>query len=121
MPLRYLVDENLRGTLAVTLVRVATKYGLSIDLLQVGDDPGPELGTVDSQLLMWAERHDRILVSRDRRTLAAHLAAHLATGHQSPGVLLVRDVPLVELAEYLVLLAFASDVEEWKDRICFVP
>jgi hypothetical protein len=86
MPLRYLIDENLRGTLAIALVRVATRHGLSLDVMQIGDEPAPSLSTQDPELLIWTEKENRLLISRDRRTLAAHLAAHLARGHQSPGI-----------------------------------
>ncbi len=121
MPLSYLIDENLRGTLVIALIRVANRYGLSMDVKQVGDDQVPPLGTLDPELLIWAEANKRILISQDRRTLGGHLISHLAQGHVSDGIFITRAMPLVEIADYLVLVAFASDPVEWRNRITYVP
>jgi hypothetical protein len=121
MPLSYLIDENLRGTLMIALIRVCTRYGLALDVIQVGDDGDPTLGTLDPDLLIWAETDNRILISRDRRTLGGHLADHLNTGHESPGIFIPRNESLTTIAEFLSLAAFASDPFEWKNQITYVP
>jgi hypothetical protein len=119
--LRYVVDENLRGTLAVAATRYATRLGLDLDVIQIGDRDGPPLGSHDPEVLEWAENSGRILVSRDRKTLPEHLAQHLAAGRNSPGIILVKRRPLMEIAEYLVIIAFASDPEEWRNKISYIP
>lgn len=121
MPLQYLIDEHLRGTLAVILARLARRDGLEIDIMQVGDVEGPALGCPDEELLRWSEVNEQILVSRDRRTLPEHLARHLSIGHGSPGIILLRDQSLTRLAEHLLVVAHASDPSEWSDRITYVP
>jgi hypothetical protein len=121
MPLRYLVDENLRGTLAIALSRHATRLGLTIDVVQVGDKAAPPLATLDPALLLWAEAENRILISTDRRTLAAHLAEHLKDGHQSPGIFLLRRDRLVTIVDYLLMLAYASEPSEFTNKISYVP
>ena len=78
-------------------------------------------GTSDQDILIWAEREERILISLDGRTLPAHLAAHLAAGHHSPGVMLVRQVTFREVVEFLAIAAHASEPSEWSDRITFIP
>jgi hypothetical protein len=45
----------------------------------------------------------------------------LANGQSSPGVFLLRDEPLMRIAEYLILIAFATDPVEWRDRVTFIP
>ena len=79
------------------------------------------LGTSDSDLIRWAEADDRIIVSLDSRTLPARLAEHLAAGAHSPGVFIARRPINAAFAEWLVLLANASEPEEWRDRVTFVP
>jgi hypothetical protein len=93
MPLCYVIDENLRGTLAIALMRIATRHGLEVDAVQIGDELAPPLGTLDSAILVWPEMDERILVSFDRKTLAKHLSAHLAGGHHCPGIFLVLCHP----------------------------
>jgi hypothetical protein len=119
--LRYLFDEHLRGTLPLVVVRAARHYGLDIDVLQVGDPDGPALGTADADLLEWAESDNRMIVSLDSRTLPRHLDDHLAAGRHCPGVLIVRTPMNIALAEWLVLIAFVTEPEEWRDRVSFVP
>jgi hypothetical protein len=102
MALPYLIDENLRGTLSIALVRAATRNGLYVDILQVGDHEALPRGTGDAEILRAAEQDGRILISLDRRTLAVHLANHLAAGRTSPGIILLRPRPLPMLADHLV-------------------
>jgi hypothetical protein len=96
MALAYLIDENLRGVLMLALVRTATRYGLTLDVVQVGDADAPPRGTPDPDLLVWAEANSRILVSHDRRTMPGHLAQHLGAGRRSPGVFQLRHGRLVD-------------------------
>lgn len=74
MPLRYLLDENLRGLLWKAILR-HNAVGIDvIDAVRVGDHPDLPLGSADPEILLWAEAADRVLVTRDKRTIATHLA-----------------------------------------------
>src|SRR5437879_86685 len=90
MPLRYVVDEQLRGPLwrAIQWHNNAGTYPL--DVVRVGDPPDLPLGITDPELLLWAERQQRIVVTYDPDTMPQHLADHLAAGHPSPGVFMIR-------------------------------
>lgn len=121
MSLRYVFDEHLRGVLPETVRRRAQNQGYTLDVAEVGDESGPPLGILDPDLLIWAEAHDRILVSRDTNTLRVHLEEHLASGRHSPGVFIVREPLNVALADWLVLMAFATSPDEWTDGLAFVP
>lgn len=44
-----------------------------LDVLRVGDIPELPLAVDDPDILMWAEREERILVTEDRHTMANHL------------------------------------------------
>ena len=121
MPLAYLIDEHLRGALKVSILSVATRLGLQVDVIQVGDDFGPPLGTKDPELLLWAETEDRLLISHDTKSMDKYFRDHLDSGHNSPGILRPRARPLIELAEHLVLLAYATDRDEWRNFISYIP
>jgi hypothetical protein len=80
MPLRFVLDEHLRGPLWRAVQRHNTRAEDPIDVVRVGDPPDLPLATDDRTLLAWAEREGRILVTCDKHTVPAHLAAHIAGG-----------------------------------------
>ena len=122
MPLRYVLDENLRGPLWSLFTRHNRKGDYPVDVVRVGDQESVPLGTKDPELLRWAEDENRILISKDVRTIPAHLAIHLAAGRHSPGVMTLKtEVPLREILEFLVLAAYATDPPEWADASRYVP
>jgi hypothetical protein len=122
MPLRYLLDENLRGPVWDAILRHNARGPNPIDRTRVGDPPDLPLGSTDSYVLEWAEREQRILVGEDKSTMATHLADHLAASRHSPGVFTLRPATQIPvIVTYLVLAAYASDPAEWQDQITFIP
>ena len=94
---------------------------MPIDSVRVGDPADLPLGTRDLDLLLWAEQQSRILVSFDTNTLPLHFINHLAAGHHSPGLFLIRRrARIANVVEFLVLAAYASDEYEWIDRIEYI-
>src|SRR5713101_7637905 len=90
MPLRYVLDEQLRGPLWQA-VQSHNAGGVDrLDAVRVGDSLDLPLGTSDPALLLWAEREGRTIVSWDRSSMPGHLAAHLRAGHHCAGVFILR-------------------------------
>src|SRR4051794_11582418 len=122
MPLRYVLDEHLRGPLWGIILRHNGRGVDPIDVTRVGDEPELPIGVSDPDILLWAEREQRILVSEDKSTMPGHLADHLAAGRHSPGVFTVRPgFSLPQVLTFLVLAAYASDPGEWQDQIIYIP
>jgi hypothetical protein len=123
MPLRFVLDEQLRGGALWHAVQRHNAAGVDVlDITRVGDPADLPIGTSDPDLLLWTERADRILVSLDKRTLPAHLAAHLQAGGHSPGVLIVRPgSTTAQVLFALILIAYAGDPIDYRDRIDFIP
>jgi len=121
MSLKFLLDENQRGLLWRYVRLYNARKVFPLDVIGLGDSPELPLGADDPAILRWAEREKRIVISSDRRTLATHLAAHLASGYSSPGIFLTRSVPIREVVEFLSLCACASEPTEWENRITFIP
>lgn len=123
MPLVFLFDENLGSELQGMVIRhnrVQPAYAMNA--LQVGDGAAPPKGTTDSELLVWCQENNRLLVTWDKRSMPGHLADHLASGRHSPGVFLVRPiVKISELVIFLATVAYASDADEWRDRCVWIP
>jgi hypothetical protein len=121
VPLRYLLDEHLRGPLGRAMEQHNAAGGSAIDAVRVGDRPDLPLGSGDPELLRWAEREGRILVSWDKRSLPGHLARHLQAGHHVPGIFLLREhFTIPQVLAYLVQAA-ATDPLGWQDRIAYIP
>jgi hypothetical protein len=123
MALRFVLDEHLRGGALWHALQQHNAAGVDVlDVTRVGDLADLPLGISDPDLLLWAERADRILVSLDKRTLPAHLAAHLQAGGHSAGVLILRPGnTTAQVLAALVLIAQAGDSIDYLDRIDFIP
>jgi hypothetical protein len=120
--IRYLLDEQLRGQLWHALCWHNQRGAYPLDVVRVGDPPDLSQGSTDSEILTWAEREGRLLVSADRKTLLQYFHEHLRAGHHSPGLLLVRPLsPLPQLVEFLVAAAYASEAKEWVDVWRYIP
>jgi hypothetical protein len=120
--LRYLLDEHLRGVLWDASEDHNAASINPIDVVQVGDPSDLPLGTLDPDILLWAEREGRILVTRDQNTMPGHLADHLQAGHHSPGIFMVRRRSVIpQLVFALVLAAHAGDPDVYRDRIEYIP
>jgi len=96
MPLKLLLDENLRHASLLTALesqRGQDRYPL--DVARVGDLSCPPLGCDDDEIIQWAAEQDRVLLSLDARTLGRALASRLAAGEH--------------------------DREEWQDAVRWIP
>ena len=75
----------------------------------------------DPEVLALAAEDGRILVTHDGKTMPRHFGQHLAHAH-SAGVLVVpQSLPVSIAAEQILLIASATEAEEWVDRISRLP
>jgi len=118
----FLFDENIPSRLFRAVQRHNGRGQDPLDVVRVGEPDDLPLSSDDRTILAWAEREGRILVSEDKATMPAHLDSHLKAGYRSPGVFLVRPgATIPKLIEFLVLVGYASEGEEWENRVEFVP
>ncbi len=122
MSLAFLLDEHLRGPLATLIQRHNLSSELQLDVVRAGDVSDLPLGSLDRDLLLWAEQKGRIVVTEDKRTMPHHLAEHLAAGHHSPSVFIVRaGFSWAEVLEALVLVAHVGERGDFEDIVTFIP
>ncbi len=122
MPLRYVLDEHLRGPLWRAIQQHNTGGAYLIDVLRVGDVVDLPLGSSDPNIRSWAEREGRVVVSFDKGTMPGHLATHLQNGHHSAGVyLLRRNATIPNVVDYLAMSAYADDPAVLLDRYEYIP
>jgi len=94
----------------------------AVDVRVMGERGTPPLKIEDPNLLAWLEREGWILLTRNRRTMPAHFAAHLEAGGHVPGILMVgEDFSVAQLVEDLLLIWSATEAEEWQDRLIYLP
>lgn len=115
MRVRFQADADLEGRILRGLRRIAPE----IDIRTAAD--ASLAGMKDPEVLQFAADIGRILVSQDRRTMPAHFARFSARA-QSPGVILLREgISISRAIEELILVWSASDAEEWKGRLVWIP
>jgi predicted nuclease of predicted toxin-antitoxin system len=115
MRVRFQADADLDCRVLRGLRRAAP----GVDIRTAVD---AELANVDDlEVLQIAADAGRILVSQDRRTMPFHFKRFVA-GAQSPGVILLRgSIPISTAIEELALIWYASEAEEWIDRMVWIP
>ncbi|NJL20983.1 MAG: DUF5615 family PIN-like protein [Leptolyngbyaceae cyanobacterium SM1_3_5] len=118
MKVCFLLDENLPPRLKTAVLRLNP----SVDVLRVGEATAPSFGTTDPEILRYLELSQRILVTDNRASMPSHLEAHWSAGNRIWGLLWVRpETPLREVAQTLLLIWEASEAEEWRDRLEWIP
>lgn len=121
MPLAFLLDENLRGPLWQAIKMHNRRSDLPLDAVRVGDAEDFPLGASDEEVFAWADRENRILVSFDRSTMPEELSKRLTSGGHCPGIFLMqRRASISSVVQFLVLASYASEPDEWADRIQYL-
>lgn len=122
MPLRYVLDEHLRGPLWRAIRQHNRGSTYPIDVLRVGDAVDLPLGSPDPDILLWAEREGRVIVSLDKGTMLGFLANHLHSGHHSAGVYIVRlHATIPRIVDHLVISAYLADPVLLQDSYEYIP
>lgn len=88
----------------------------AIDILRVGQPGAPPFEADDADIVAYAERHQRLLLTADVNTLRKIVADHLAAGHHTWGTCYVnQDVPFGQMAYEIELIWSATEPTEWLD------
>ena len=122
MSLAFVLDEHLRGPLWQAILRRNLYSDVRLDVVRVGDLPELPLGSDDATILRWAEAEQRLLVTEDRHTMAAHLQTHLNGGNHSPGILITRaGTRIPDLVGCIELIAEAGELADYADAVTYIP
>jgi hypothetical protein len=122
MAIRYLLDENARGVLSRAIIRHNATSSDTIDVVCVGDLDDLPLASEDPDILRWAEREGRVLITLDHHTMPAYLVDLLDAGGHLPGMFLIRRRSRIrDLVAWLALVAQSDDEGQWRDRVVYIP
>jgi predicted nuclease of predicted toxin-antitoxin system len=112
---RFLADADFNQKIILGLLRREP----TIDFQTASQ--GDVIGRPDSEVLAIAARENRILISHDHGTMPAHFTRLIET-QSSPGLIVVsQETEIGTAIEDLLLIWAASTLEEWRDKIGFVP
>jgi len=114
--LRLLMDEDVHGDIINGLrLRQPT-----IDLMRAQDVGLRQ--TPDPIILEWAAREGRVVVSVDKKTLAADAWDRVARGLPMPGVAILRILLTIGHAiEQLELIALAGVPDDFRNQVVCLP
>lgn len=117
MNLRFLADEDVDADILEGL----RSREPAIDILDV--KTAGLRGTTDPALLELAAAQGRILITHDRRTMTRHFRKRVDAGKHVPGLFILpqRQSAIGEIFESLLLVWTASQAEEWRNQIAFLP
>lgn len=117
MTVRFLADEDIDAA----IIRGLRSREPAIDILDV--KTAGLRGTKDPALLDLAAQQDRILISHDRETMTQHFWRRLKGGKPTPGLFIFPQEPgaVGAIIESLLLVWAASQAEEWRNRIAYLP
>jgi Domain of unknown function (DUF5615) len=112
---RFQADADFNHKIVLALRRREP----AIDFLDA--QHGGVIGVSDSDVLRISADSGRILVSHDRKTMPAHFA-RFVQDRSSPGLIVVdQKLDIAAALEDLLLIWAATDTEEWRDQIGFLP
>lgn len=114
--LKLVSDENFNGDILRGLYRRHPE----IDVVRV-QDVGLD-GVPDPDILEWASRENRILLTHDRETMPNFAHERVKAGQPMPGLFLVSNVmPLGQAIEEILLAHDCLSEEECRNLVTFFP
>ena len=114
--LQLLSDEDVPGD----IVRGLRQRQPSLDVVRV-QEVGL-MGVADPDVLEWAAQQGRQIFTRDRSTMTAHAYDRIIQGLPMPGVFVLPEaMPIGQAVTELEMIALASESDEWRDRVVFLP
>ncbi len=114
--LRLATDEDFNSRIVRGLLRRQPE----LDIVRAQD---AELSAKDDpEILAWAAREQRVLLTHDVTTMKQYAYKRIAAGLPMPGVFEVsQQVPIGLAIEEILILAECSVEDEWEGQVRFLP
>ena len=114
--MRWLADENFNNDIIRGFLRRETE----VDIVRV-QDVGLS-GADDKDILDWAAKEKRVLLTHDATTITRYAYKRIENGKPIPGIFEVsRRIPLGVVIDDLSLLNECSLENEWEGKIYYLP
>lgn len=106
--------------LDMAIVRGLRRLHPAIDV-QSADEAGLR-GRSDPEVLALAAQQGRMLMTHDKRTMTGHFRDFLNSEQHSPGVIVIDQSASLRAAIVALFIIWkASEPEEWRDQLIFLP
>jgi hypothetical protein len=113
---RLATDEDFHGN----IIRALMQRQPTLDLVRIQD--AGLIGDDDAAILEWAANENRVLLSRDRRTMPRFAYERIQRGESMPGLILLRRRAAQHaVIEELELLVTCCEPDECRDQVLYVP
>jgi hypothetical protein len=114
--LRLATDEDFNNRILRGVLRRLPE----LDIVRVQDANLPR--KKDPDVLEWAAREGRVLLSHDVGTMRKHAYDRVNSGLLMPGVFEVsQELPIGVAIEEILLLAEGSIEDEWEGQVRYLP
>ena len=114
--LRLAADENFNGV----IVRAIRRSNPELDIITV-QEAGLS-GSPDPDVLEWAARLGRVLLTHDVQTMRAFVSDRINAYLPMPGLIEVPStLPIGRAIEAILMVALCSEEAEWQDLIIRLP
>ena len=114
--LRLATDEDFNNRILRGLIRRTSE----LDIVRVQD--AGLAGQGDAEVLAWAAREGRVLLTHDVTTMKRYVDERVTAGLPMPGVFEVsQQIPIAQAIEDILLLAECSLEGEWEGQVRFLP
>lgn len=113
--IRFQADADLNQTILLAAVRRSPE----LDFQSATD--ACLAGLNDSEVLALASEQGRILVTHDRKTMPRHFADFVNHSCSAGVIVIPQSLPVSRATDDLLLIASATNPDEWINRIVFLP
>ncbi|MBZ8180866.1 DUF5615 family PIN-like protein [Oscillatoria salina] len=118
MTLNYLIDENVNPLYANQIRNREPNILIKV----VGEKDTPPKSTLDPEILCWCEENNFALVTNNRTSMPVHLADRITASRNIPGIFILNsNLSIDENLAELILVALASEDNEYQDCIIYLP
>ena len=114
--LRLLIDQDLdHSILRGLLLRVSNLDVVTAHQVGLSNASDPEV-------LAWAAKQERIIVTHDRRTMPYHATSRIARAEKVAGMVVVsKQLPISRVINDLEIIVSCSDMIEWQNIVKHLP
>jgi hypothetical protein len=114
--LRLLIDQDVDHDILRGLMRRIPQLD-AVTAFEIGMSEA-----TDPELLTWAARERRIIITHDRTTMPTHAADLMSKGINIAGLFVVlRSLPPHQVIEDLEVMITCSENDEWVNVIRYLP
>ena len=114
--LPLIADEDFHGR----IIRGLRRRVATLDLVRVQDIG--RMGAADAELLEWASREGRVLVTHDANTMTRHPYARVTAGEPMAGIIVAaQSLSVGVVIEDLVAIAECTQADDWPGQVIFLP